>query len=171
MIWGHCSAVRKVFLDAFRDEAGSELVEFAFSVCILLMCIFGVIYVSLAAYADHYVVNAARAGARYAMVRGSSWGGASCSATSGYSCTATSANVASYVEDALAPGLAKENVTVETTWPGITATGATCDTTDGVNSPYCVVKVQVSYSFALSLPLVPQKALLFTSASIIPISE
>jgi Flp pilus assembly protein TadG len=159
------------WLRILNNETGSELVEFALSICIVLACMFGILYVSLALYTDHFVANAAKEGARYAMVRGSSWGGAACTTTSTFSCTATSANVNSYVKSTLTPGLADSDLSVSTSWPGTTPSGATCDTTNGDNSPYCVVEVKVSYSFASSLPFIPQKTLAFSSTSIVPITE
>jgi len=159
-------------LSILSDETGSELVEFAFSICIVLACMFGILYVSLALYADHFVANAAKEGARYAMVRGSSWGGSACTSTSAYSCTATNTDVNNFVKSILTPGLADSDLKVNASWPGTTPSGSTCDTTNGDNSPYCVVEVKVSYSFASSLlPFIPEKTLAFSSTSIVPITE
>jgi Flp pilus assembly protein TadG len=163
----------KTFLQArvAPGERGSELVEFALSISIVLASIFAVMYFTLALYADHYVANAAKEGARYAMVRGSSWNGAACATTYSFSCTATKANVTSFVESTLTPGLTADNLTVTTSWPGTTSSGQTCDTTDGNNSPYCIVGVQVSYSFDSFLPFLPQQTIKLSSTSTVTISE
>ena len=55
-----------------RREAGGTLVEFALSATILLTLVFGVMAMCMALYIYHFVSDAAREGARYAMVRGSS---------------------------------------------------------------------------------------------------
>lgn len=152
-------------MQAVAGDQGSELVEFAFASIIILGCLFTILYGSVALYADHYVAGAAREGARYAMVRGSSWGGLPCATISSFSCTATDANVASFVKSTLAPGLSPNDLTVTTNWPGTTPAGAPCDTTNGTNSPYCSVNIKVSYSLKSFLPFLPRRALLFSSSS------
>jgi len=153
------------------EEQASQLVEFAFCIGIFLACLFAISYFSIALYADHFVANAAKEGARYAMVRGSSWDGTTCTSVSSFSCTATNANVKSYIASTLTPGLTSDNLTVATSWPGTTSSGQTCDTTYGDDSPYCVVSVTVSYSFSSFLPFLPQHTLVFSSTSAVPISE
>lgn len=153
------------------EELGANLVEFALSVSIVLTSIFAVLYFSMALYADHFVANAAKDAARYAMVRGSSWNGATCATTFSYNCTATSTNVTNYVDSTVPPGLAKSDMTVTTSWPGTNPSGTTCDTTNGVNSPYCAVSVDVSYSLSWPLPIFPQKALVLSSTSTVAITE
>ena len=148
-----------------RDESGSNLVEFAVSLSVVLACVFGIIDGSRALFAEHYVVNAAREATRYAMVRGSSWNGAACTTPATFSCTATSAQVTSFVNSNIPPGIMSSKVGVVTTWPGTTSTGAACDTVNGSDSPTCVVRVQVTYAFAFSLPFLPQNAINFSSTS------
>jgi Flp pilus assembly protein TadG len=153
------------------EELGANLVEFALSVSIVLTSIFAVLYFSMALYADHFVANAAKDAARYAMVRGSSWNGATCATTFSYNCTATSTNVTNYVDSTVPPGLATSDLTVTTSWPGTNPSGAACDTTDGNNSPYCAVSVDVSYSLSWPLPFLPQNALVLSSTSSVAITE
>ncbi|MBB6142653.1 Flp pilus assembly protein TadG [Silvibacterium bohemicum] len=153
------------FMSLKRNESGSELVEFALALSVVLACVFGIIDGSRAVFAEHYVVNAAREATRYAMVRGSSWNGTACTTPATFSCTATSAQVTSFVNSNIPPGIMSSKVGVVTTWPGTTSTGAACDTVNGTDSPTCVVSVQVTYAFAFSLPFLPQSAINFSSTS------
>jgi Flp pilus assembly protein TadG len=138
-----------------RVESGATTLEFSITLSLLLTCIFGIIVVSMALYADHFVTDAAKEATRYAMVRGSSWGSTSCSTYASYSCVATSSNVTSLVNSLAPAGISRSGITVTTTWPGTDPTGTTCDTAQGNNSPACVVDVQVQYSFNFLLPFVP----------------
>lgn len=146
------------------NDRGSEIVEFAFSICLWMMGAFLVMYGSFALYAAHFVANAAEEAARFAMVRGSSWNGASCSSNL-LDCTASSTDIQNYVIKMLPPGLSSSNLTVSTSWPGTTSTGGTCDSQDGTNSPNCVVQVTVGYKFRFPLPFFAQSALPLSSHS------
>jgi Flp pilus assembly protein TadG len=154
-----------------KDEEGSELVDFALCVPLLFGIMFGVVYFSFALYANHFVANAAKEAARYAVVRGSTWHGTSCATQSGLDCTATSTDIASFVAAELPPGLSPSNLSVTTTWPGTTSWGGTCDSWNGSNSPDCQVSVQVNYLLTLPLPFVKQNALQLGSSSAMTISE
>jgi Flp pilus assembly protein TadG len=146
------------------EDGGSEIVEFAFSICLWMMGAFLVMYGSFALYAAHFVANAAEEAARFAIVRGSSWNGASC-ASSSFDCTASSTDIRNYVVRMLPPGLSPSNLSVSTSWPGKTSTGGTCDSEDGANSPNCAVQVTVGYSFNFSLPFLPRTTLPLSSSS------
>jgi Flp pilus assembly protein TadG len=152
------------------DEGGSEIVEFAFSICVWMMGAFLVMYASFALYAAHFVANAADEAARFAIVRGSSWNGASCSSNS-LDCTASSTDVKNYVLKMLPPGLSPSRLTVSTSWPGTTSTGTTCDSEDGTNSPNCVVQVTVGYSYSFPLPFLPKSTLPLSISSSMTISQ
>jgi Flp pilus assembly protein TadG len=145
-------------------DDGSEIVEFAFSICLWMMGAMLVMYGSFALYTAHFVANAADEAARFAIVRGSSWNGASCTSNS-LDCTASSTDIRNYVVNMLPPGLSPSNLTVSTSWPGTTSTGGTCDSQDGVNSPNCKVQVTVGYSFTFPLPIFTQSTLPFSSSS------
>ena len=146
------------------DDRGSEIVEFAFSICIWMMGAFLVMYASFALYAAHFVANASEEASRFAIVRGSSWNGASCTSNS-LDCTASSADIRNYVVNMLPPGLSSSSLTVSTSWPGTTSTGGSCDSQDGANSPNCVVQVTVGYNFNFPLPFFAQSTLPFSSSS------
>lgn len=155
----------------WAEDAGSEMVEFALSICVWVGAIFLIMYGSFALYAAHFVANAAEGAGRYAMVRGSSWNGSSCSTTATLDCTASSTDVSKYVTGTMPPGLSSASTSVSTSWPGTTSTGGTCDSDDGANSPNCVVKVTVTYNFRFPVPFFPQKTLPLSSTSQVTIAQ
>lgn len=163
--------MKKTLYRIAGDESGSELVEFALAVCIWVAGVFAIMYGAFALYASHFVGNAADEAARYAVVRGSTWNGTSCSSTSTLECDATSTDVSNYVVSTLMPGLSASNLTVTTSWPGTTSTGAACDTAYGSNSPNCLVEVQVQYTFSFPLPFLTQRTIPMTSTSEMTISQ
>jgi Flp pilus assembly protein TadG len=132
---------------------------------LLLTCVFGIMVCSMALYANHFVTDAAKEATRYAMVRGSSWGSTSCSTYASYSCAASSSNVTSFVDSIAPTGISPSGISVNTTWPGTDPTGQACDTAQGNNSPACVVKVQVQYTFNFLLPFVPFGAINMSGVS------
>ena|ERR1700722_16668356 len=152
------------------EDSGSESVEFALSISLWMGAAFMVMYGSFALYAAHFVANAAEEGARYAMVRGSSWTGASCSSNP-LDCTATNDDISKYVKGALPPGMSSANLSVSTSWPGKTASGGSCDTEDGLNSPNCLVEVTVTYQFNFPMPFFTQNTLPLKSTSTVTISQ
>jgi Flp pilus assembly protein TadG len=156
------------FWNGAASERGEGLVEFAISAVVLFTCIFGIIGCSLLLYTYHFTSYAAREATRYAMVRGSTWGSANCATTATLVCNATATNVQAYVQSIVPPGInSGARLTVTTTWPGTGLAGSatTCYTTNGINSPGCLVKVQVSYSFNYLVPFLPTTALNLTSTS------
>ena len=153
-----------------RDTEGSSLVEFAIALATLLTAIIGTVSGALALFAYHYTANAAREGARYAMVRGSTWKVA-CATPSTYGCTATGDSVKAFLVAIAPTGMKSANTAVTTTWPGTTAAGTACYGGNGANGPGCSVKVSVTYTFRMTLPLLPKKTLQFSSSSTMPISQ
>jgi Flp pilus assembly protein TadG len=142
---------------ARRGERGSALVEFAVASTVALTMIFGIIDFGRGLYTYHLVANAARAGSRYAIVRGNT-----CTAPG---CPVTATQVQTYVRG-LAPGIDPNSLTATTTWPG----GADCI---GVvtNNPGCPVTVTVAYTFRFMVPLLPGFAMNMSSASQMNISQ
>jgi Flp pilus assembly protein TadG len=153
------------------DESGSNLVEFAITLTILLTAIFGVLDFSRAIYAEHFVGGAAKDATRYAMVRGSTYSGTACATYASFNCVASSANVTSLVMSTVPQGMTAANVSVTTNWPGTLPTGAACDSVNGANSPTCVVTVHVSYPFKFMLPFLPKTTLTLSSSSTSTIVE
>jgi hypothetical protein len=154
-----------------RDEAGSELVEFAVSVLVLLMLCFGIIDVSRAMYAYHFVSHAAQEGSRYAIVRGADWK-TSCATspppgfTLSFDCTASTSDVQNYVRSLSLPGIDPSQISVTTTWPGTTPDcNGNCATCSPANSQGCIVNVKIQYPFSFLLPFLPKSSFNFTGSS------
>ncbi len=151
-------------------EGGSTIIEFAMSLVVLLTFMFGIFDCSLLLYANHYVTNAARDAARYAMVRGSTWGVA-CATPASFSCTATGPNVTSYVQSSISPMIDASQLTVTTDWLPTTPAGGACNNVSGNNSPTCTVRVKVNYTFHFLLPFLPADALTLSSTSVTAILQ
>jgi Flp pilus assembly protein TadG len=135
-----------------RGEEGSQLVEFALTLPILLGIIFGLMQICLAFYTHEYISELAREGTRYAIVHGPA-----CVTLGGASCTVTASGVNSYVAGLGWPNLggvtfSASNVT--TTYPG---TGG-----ELVNNP---VVVTVTYQFPYKIPFITSKTLSLKSTS------
>jgi len=143
-------------------EAGVSLVEFAMSVVILLTLMFGIVDFARAMYTWAFVSWAAQSGTRYAIVRGATWAGTSCSTTATAACDATSANVTSYVQGLAPPGVTGSSVQVNAQWPATTPTGTSCSTANGQG---CLVKVTVSYTFHYVTPFLPTTGISLSSTS------
>jgi Flp pilus assembly protein TadG len=161
------SKIRALWQGA-AGERGDEMIEFAIVAVVLFTCIFALLNCSLLLYTYHFAAYAAREATRYAMVRGSTWGSTGCASISTFACNATAANVVSYVQSIVPPGISSGTpLSVTTTWPGteLAGTVTTCSTTNGNNSPGCLVIVQVSYSFNYFLPFLPASALALKSTS------
>jgi Flp pilus assembly protein TadG len=156
-----------------RCERGSALIEFSASATLLILVIFGVIETARALYVANFVSNAAPEAIRYAIVRGSTWNGAACTTTATAACTATADNVTSYL-DGLAPmgvSTSSDYLTVTTTWPGTTPSGATCSAQGVKNAPGCVVRVNVNYAFNYIFPFMPRGPLSLSGTSAMVISQ
>lgn len=150
-----------------QDDSGSELVEFAYAILILLALFFGIMDFSRAMYCYHYVSYAAQDGARYAIVRGADAGPTICSTSAPYACEASNSDVQNYVKSQVLPLIDPNTMTVNTTWPG-THPGCTkgCAACSPANSQGCLVKVQVTYNFSFLFPLLPRTAgMIFTGTS------
>jgi len=142
-------------------------VEFAIVIVVLMSFLLGIMDFGRAMYIYHFVSEVAREGSRYAIVRGSTFAGKACIATTTYSCEATAANVTSYVQSLAPPGIVATSLTVNTTWLTTTPTGTACV----ANSPGCLVKVQVTYPFKFILPFLPKSTPTLSSTSEMVISE
>lgn len=142
------------------------MIEFAIAITVLLTMIFGAMDFARAVYIYHFLPYAAGQATRYANVRGSSWGTATCSTIASVDCNATSANIKSYIQSIAPPGVNTATLTATATWPGTTPTGAACATGNGANSPNCVVKVVLTYPFTFVLPFLPATGPTFSATSV-----
>lgn len=136
------------------SQRGAVLYEFAWTLFFLLTFMFGIMDFGRAVYAYHFVAYAAHEATRWVSLRGSS-----CK-TFASACPATSADVSAFVVGIVPQGVYyNSNATantagylkVTTTWPGTTGNPPGCDTTKGTNSPGCVVKIKVQYTYGFSL--------------------
>ena len=159
------------------NSQGSSLVEFAVVLTVLLTIIFGIMDFSRFLYVYHFVSGAARDGSRYAMVRGYTYHGTSCASTvptqPTFACNATTTNVQSYVQALAPPAVVSGSLTVTTTWPGTVPTGAlaSCASATSVESPGCLVEVEVSYPFHFIFPYLSTSTFTMTSTSEVSIAE
>jgi Flp pilus assembly protein TadG len=153
------------------DDQGSQLVEFAFVLVLLLTILLGIMDFCRFLYTYHFVSEVAREGTRYAVVRGYTFHGTACTFSSSnvpkFACDATVANIQTYVQDLTPPGINSTNLTVTPTWPATTPDSSTNPTLCATNSntPGCYVKVVVSYPFHFMLPFLPSSVTTYTVTS------
>ena len=138
--------------DIARGEEGSSLVEMALSYSVLFILLFCVMETCLAFYSQHMISEAARGGARYAMVHGSS-----CTTSTGSSCTLGSAQINTFVTGLVWPNIAGGTMSANTTYP------------NGNENVGSEVQVQVTYTFKVTMPFVPKDTITLTSTSKVPI--
>jgi Flp pilus assembly protein TadG len=146
-----------------NGEQGSNLVEFALIILVLMTMMLGIIDFCRAAYAYHFVSNAAREATRYAAVRGSTCNAdSSCSQATPDTGPAAPGNtvIQDYVNSIVSAGLDPKQVTTTPNWPVQANSPAICNTAvTGIgpataNYPGCTVEVTVSYNFSFIFPLV-----------------
>jgi len=163
--------VRNALRRVGSEEDGVTIIETAIVVISMLLLMTGVIDFSRALYADIYIGYVAHSATRYAMVRGSTFSGTSCTTTATQNCDATASDIVTYAKASAPSGIATgTDMTITPTWPG-TGPNGSCTTTNGANSPGCIVKVQVSYNFRFALPFVSNSVLVLKSASSVTIVE
>jgi Flp pilus assembly protein TadG len=159
------NTVRGRLFSLRQEEAGSETIEFTVGAMLIFMAIFGIMDCSRAVYINHFLAQAARDGARYAMLRGATWTN-SCTSTSGANCTASGANVKNFVDSLASVGVSASRMTVNATWPGTTPGGSSCGSgSSNANAQGCVVNVQVSYPFNFVLPFLPNGMTMSSSSA------
>jgi Flp pilus assembly protein TadG len=172
----HFESMRKQVLQGCLDDSGAALVEMAASCVVMIAMFFGVFEFGLASYTYHYVSDAAREGARFAMVRGST----SCANTPNLAtCNATATQVSNYVKNLGYPGInATANMTVTVTWlTATTVTGGTNTTTTWAsctgtcNLPGNMVNVVVNYGFPLAIPFSSNRIINVTSTAAMVVSQ
>ena len=153
-------------------KRGSAVIEFALSSLVFLAFMFGIIDFARAAYTYEFVTYAARSGARWASVRGSTCaatnGDAWCDPATSSASGATQADVQTYVQSLNLPGISPTQITATVTWP---QTGDACNTSSAVNSPGCPVKVLVQYPYSSSIPFIWIKTITLTADSEMVISQ
>jgi Flp pilus assembly protein TadG len=140
---------------ARRLQRGQVVVEFTLAASVMFLLVFGIIDFTRALFAYDQVTYAARIGARYAIVRGTS-----CTVTG---CPATPATIKTYVFSKVT-GLDTTKMTVVPTW----TTGPGC-TDAAYQGPLCNVAVNVTYTFPFILGY--GRTITMTSTSQMTISQ
>jgi hypothetical protein len=145
MVTRAVSLLRNVF--SAKHQRGQNIPEFALASLTFFLLFIGALEFGLALFTYNLVANAARLGARYAIVHGSACVLPPCPGTC-TSCTATSAQIQTYVQN-LSPGVRTASLTITTTWPGPGGSNG-CTTAAGsppYNGPGCVAEVTATYPF------------------------
>jgi Flp pilus assembly protein TadG len=138
-----------------HGERGASVVEFALAATALLLFVFGTLEFGRAIYDYHTIANAARQGARWAIVRGGS-----CAAPLDH-CQAVSSDVQTYVRSQIVSFMDPTQVTVTATWPG----DGTTKCPAGSNARGCPVSVQVQYNFGFAVPIIGSGTIPLASTS------
>jgi Flp pilus assembly protein TadG len=158
------SALLKYRPVQLRAEEGAAAVEFALTIAVMISLIIGMMEAGLALFNLHIISESARAGARYAMVRGDT-----CT-VSGVSCTATTTQIQNYVKGLEYPGIITSNMTVTVTYSAYPS-GTSCTPNSNCANPGDLVTVKVSYPFVWSIPFVPSSSIPLNSTSAVIISQ
>jgi len=136
------------------SEGGSSLLEMAVALPTLFAFMFCFMEMCLAFYSFDMISEAAREGARYGMVHG-----ASCPNSSNPTCEATATQVNTYVSGLGWPNLAGGTIAPSTTYP------------DGDEAVGHRVRVQVTYTYKITMPFVPRKSISMSSTSLMRIIQ
>ncbi len=149
-----------------REDEGAEIVEMALSIVVFLTFLFGMMEVALALYSYFFISEAAREGARYAIVRGSTCSGFASA------CPAASSDIQNYVQTLTFPGINPSYMTVTPVWAHYVNAASSCPAAPSVcNSPGNLVTVTVNYNFPLILPFAPAKSFTMSSTSAMIIAQ
>jgi len=153
-------------LSRMGGARGQALFEILVSLTVFMTMLLAVIQMGLAAYSYHFISEAAREGARWAMVRGS----ACTSFTT--ACPAAATDIQNYVKGLGYPGInsAASAMTVTPSWCGPTSsTPPACST--GTNAPGQIVRVAIQYKFPVGIPFVPSSTITMNATSQMVISQ
>jgi hypothetical protein len=145
------------------EETGGSMIELILSSTIMLAVLLCMIQTCMVLYAYCCTAMAAREATRWAIVRGSS-----CSSF-GSSCPATKSNIQTYVQALQFPGVNAASFGVTTTFSAYPS--GTCSPSASCNNPGNLVKIQVTYSYPISLPMVSKMTLSLGSTSQMIISQ
>jgi Flp pilus assembly protein TadG len=150
------------------EEGGSAVVEMALSSVILFAVFFGVFQTAMAFYSYQYLSDAAREGARWAIVRGST----SCTNNGISGCGATPTDVQTYIRNLNYPGINSSNLTATVSYYSAPSTsGGDWVLCNNCNSPGKRIKVYLQYSYPLNIPFIPSQTLTMKSVSQMVIAQ
>lgn len=146
----------------FWKEGGSTAVEMALSSCVLFTVFFGFFQTAMAYYSYQYLSDAAREGARWAVVRGST----SCANNGIDHCGAVPGDIQRYIRNLGYPGIDPSKLTATVSYYSAPATsGGDWVSCPSCNAPGNRVKVFLQYSYPMNIPFFPQGTLNLQSVS------
>jgi len=146
----------------FWEEGASTAVEMALSSCVLFTVFFGRIQTAMAYYSYQYLSDAAREGARWAIVRGST----SCANNSIDHCGASQTDIQTYIRNLGYPGINPSKLTATVSYYSAPSTsGGAWVACNGCNAPGKRIKVFLQYSYPMNIPFFPQGNLNLQSVS------
>ena len=123
-------------IERWRADRGSTMVEFSLISLMFIIVLLGIIEMGRMVLVYTTVANAARAGARYAIVHGKDQSGTAETTSGPSGPTCPCAGVNTVVQNFASAGLlTTSNLTITVTYPG------------GNNKPGSLVKVAVSYPY------------------------
>jgi Flp pilus assembly protein TadG len=131
-------------------ERGATLAETAIVMSVLLAMLFGILDFGRALYTYSFVAQAARQGARWAMVRG-----ANCTQLDHCPAQSGSGDIQPYVQSLSAGATDPNTLTANLNFPS-------CGNT---NARGCIAQVTVTYPFNFMLPFLPAAQLNISSTS------
>jgi Flp pilus assembly protein TadG len=139
-----------------REEDGSSMVEFALTISIALTLVFVIMQLCLALYMYGMISETAREATRWAIVRGST-----CVTGSGTSCTTTQTAIKAYAKGLGFPNVGGGTLQVQPSYPDPDPVTKA----PNCNAPGCRVLVVVTYTVAVSLPLLPTNGIPLQTSS------
>jgi len=145
------------------DETGGSMIELVLSSTVMLAVLLCMIQICMVLYAYCCTAMAAREATRYAIVRGSS-----CNSFAS-ACPATKANIQSYIQGLQFPGVNAAAFGVTTTYSAYPS--GTCSPSASCNNPGNLVKIQVTYSYPINLPMISKMTFSLSSTSQMIISQ
>lgn len=150
-------------MKARNRERGATLPETAIVMSLLLVLLFGIMDFGRAVYVYSFIANAAREGARWAIVRGQN----SCANSNNTvpSCDASQSAVQNYVKGLFIGPANSADATITATWPTCTVAQ-----NGAPNASGCIVEVSVAYNFSF-LPFVSHIVIPMASTSQMVISQ
>jgi hypothetical protein len=154
------------------SEHGAVAIEFALSIIILAILIFGTIGVAMGFYTYEVVNEYARDASRYAMVHGAGCNSpviGNCSiGTGGGPGAPASIALKAYLNNQIYPGINGNNLQITTTYaaaPGSPTCAVACNSTGNQ------VTVSVTYPYLYNIPFIPQNLINMNGSSTMVISQ
>lgn len=149
------------------NEEGATLAEFALSCATLCLMLFGIMQISLLVYTYDFVSEAARDGARYAIVRGTKCTGLS-------DCNATSDQIQTHIRTLNFPAINTSNITATAVWLSAATAPpnmvwSSCTGTCNIQGN--AVNVTVTYPFPLNIPFWGKQTVTLTNSSQMVMSQ